>query len=267
MRSIAQMISLRGRKALVTGGAGHIGAAVSQTLLELGADIAIVDRDASACEERATRLRDSASSRIIASSCDLMIEAQTRQMIRDVASGLDGLDIVVHCAAHIAAMPKAGWAVSFDEQQVPAWDDAIRVELTSAFVIAQESRRFLEKNGAGSIILFGSIYGTCGPDMRLYEGTPMANPMAYGASKGGVLQLTRYLATTLAPSIRVNSISPGGVARNQPDAFVMRYIDRTPLQRMAAEEDMKGAVAYLASGLSAYVTGHNVVVDGGWTAW
>ncbi len=95
----------------------------------------------------------------------------------------------------------------------------------------------------------------------------MAQPAGYGASKGGVLQLTRYLATTLAPRVRVNAISPGGVWRQQPDAFHQRYISRTPLGRMAAEEDLKGAVAYLASDLSSYVTGHNLAVDGGWTAW
>ena len=95
----------------------------------------------------------------------------------------------------------------------------------------------------------------------------MANPAGYAASKGGLLQLTRYLATLLAPRVRVNAISPGGVWRDQPEAFHQRYLARTPLGRMATEEDLKGAIAYLASDLSAYVTGHNLVVDGGWTAW
>mgnify|MGYP001558703928 FL=1 len=95
----------------------------------------------------------------------------------------------------------------------------------------------------------------------------MANPAGYGASKAGLLQLARHLATTLAPRIRVNAISPGGVWRGQPQAFHARYEARTPLKRMAVEEDVKGAVAYLASDLSAYVTGHNLLVDGGWTAW
>lgn len=95
----------------------------------------------------------------------------------------------------------------------------------------------------------------------------MANPVGYGVSKGGLLQLMRYLATMLAPRVRVNAIAPGGVWRNQPETFRSRYAARTPLERMASEEDLKGAIAYLASDLSAYVTGHNLVVDGGWTAW
>jgi NAD(P)-dependent dehydrogenase (short-subunit alcohol dehydrogenase family) len=106
-----------------------------------------------------------------------------------------------------------------------------------------------------------------GPDLRLYEDTTLGNPAAYAASKGGLMQLTRWLATTLAPHVRVNSVTSGGVWRNQPKTFVERYIARTPLKRMATEEDLTGAVAYLASDLSAYVTGQNLVVDGGWTVW
>ncbi len=103
--------------------------------------------------------------------------------------------------------------------------------------------------------------------MRLYDETPLGNAAAYGASKGGLLQLTRWLATVMAPYVRVNAISPGGVWRNQPEIFVKRYEERTPLRRMGMEEDFKGAAAYLASDLSAYVTGQNLAVDGGWTTW
>jgi NAD(P)-dependent dehydrogenase (short-subunit alcohol dehydrogenase family) len=95
----------------------------------------------------------------------------------------------------------------------------------------------------------------------------LGSPAAYAASKGGLLQLTRWLATVLAPEIRVNAVSPGGVLRGQPEAFVRRYETRVPLGRMATEADLKGAVAYLASDAAAYVTGQNLLVDGGWTAW
>jgi len=95
----------------------------------------------------------------------------------------------------------------------------------------------------------------------------MGNPAAYAASKGGLLQLTRWLATVLAPDIRVNAISPGGIWHNQPESFLEKYVMLTPLRRMATEEDLKGAIAYLAGDLSTYVTGHNLIVDGGWTSW
>jgi NAD(P)-dependent dehydrogenase (short-subunit alcohol dehydrogenase family) len=133
--------------------------------------------------------------------------------------------------------------------------------------MAQEARAALLASGHGSVILLASIYGLVGPDPTLYADTGLANPAAYGVSKGGIIQLTRYLATVMAPRVRVNAIAPGGVWREQPDVFRERYEARTPLRRMAVEEDLKGAVAYLASDLSSYVTGHTLVVDGGWTAW
>src|SRR5262249_36596755 len=125
----------------------------------------------------------------------------------------------------------------------------------------------LAGSGHGAVINVASIYGIVGPNLALYTATDLGNPAAYAASKGGLLQLTRWLATVLAPRVRVNAISLGGVRRAQPDAFVERYQRHTPVGRRAREEDVKGAVVYLASDLSAYVTGHNLVVDGGWTTW
>jgi NAD(P)-dependent dehydrogenase (short-subunit alcohol dehydrogenase family) len=107
-----------------------------------------------------------------------------------------------------------------------------------------------------------------GPDNRLYEGMEgVGNAAAYAASKGGILQLSRWLATSLAPSVRVNAISPGGIERGQDPTFIDRYAARTPMGRMGTEDDLKGAIAFLSSDLSTYVTGQNIVVDGGWTAW
>ena len=119
----------------------------------------------------------------------------------------------------------------------------------------------------GNIINITSIYGEQGPDWRLYEGTKMGNPAAYSASKGGLAQLTRWLATTLAPDIRVNALSPGGIFRNQPNEFVDRYVNKTPLERMANESDFSGAIAFLASDLSAYMTGQILSIDGGFGVW
>ena len=125
----------------------------------------------------------------------------------------------------------------------------------------------LDDGDGGAIINVASIYGQLGPDWSLYEGTQMANPAAYAASKGGLIQLTRWLATTLSPTVRVNAISPGGVKRGQPQAFVERYEARTPLARMAQEQDFKGAIGFLASDLSEYMTGQILNVDGGFSAW
>jgi len=267
MRTVNELLDLRGRAALVTGGAGHIGLAVGEALAELGAIIAVLDQDEAACRKRVDELSRFGRARAVPIPCNLSDESATRGAVRRAVREMGGLDIVVHCAAYVGTTPVPGWAVPFEQQTVEAWNAALRVNLTSAFTVVQEAKETLVASGRGSVVFFSSIYGLVGPQMDLYEGTAMGNPAGYGASKGGLLQLVRYLATVLAPRIRVNAISPGGVWRNQPEAFVERYVSRTPLDRMATEEDLKGAVAYLASDLSAYVTGHNLVVDGGWTAW
>ena len=267
MRRFSELMDLTGRRALVTGGAGPIGAAVSEALMELGASVALLDVDAVACQRQAQRLARLRPGEAVAIPCDLSDEQATRAAVRDLIAHHGGLDVVIHCAAHVGAAATPGWAVPFEQQTVEAWDAAFRVNLTSAFVIVQEAREALAASGKGSVILVASTYGVVGPDMRLYAGTSMGNPAGYGASKGGLLQLMRYLATLLAPRVRVNALSPGGVWRNQPEAFHERYVSGVPLGRMAVEEDLKGAAAFLASDLSAYVTGHNLVVDGGWTAW
>lgn len=264
MRSILELSRLDGRTALVAGGAGHAGLAACEALIELGARVAVLDRDAAACRRRAAAFPSGAA---LAIPCDLSDEAKTRRAVREATRRLGGLDILVHAAAYVGTSKLAGWAEPFGRQSTKAFDAALRVNLTSAFTLIQEAAPALARSGKGSVILFSSIYGLVGPDLGLYAGTKMTNPAGYGASKGGLVSLTRHLATILAPRIRINAISPGGIERGQPKSFRTRYTARTPLARLAVEEDLKGAVAYLASDLSSYVTGHDLVVDGGWTAW
>jgi NAD(P)-dependent dehydrogenase (short-subunit alcohol dehydrogenase family) len=267
MRTLAELMDLTGRQALLTGGAGQLALAVGEALVELGATVAVADLDASACAERARVLSHHGKGRAWPLPVDLLDERATRAAVQDVLRAEGSLAILIHCAAYGGTTTVPGWAVPFAEQTVKAWDDALRVNLTAAFVLAQEASEALARSGHGSVILFSSIYGMVGPDMSLYASTSMANPVGYGASKGGVMQLTHYLATILGPKVRCNALSPGGVFAHQPEAFVRRYEARVPLKRMAEPEDLKGAVAFLASDLSAYVTGQNLVVDGGWTAW
>lgn len=271
MKSLADMMNLVGRVALVTGGAGLLAQAVEEALLEMGASIVIVDKSKATLRTRAKIFSEKLiyKGTVTSIATDLGDEKNVRTVVVDTHNIGDRLDILVHCAAYtgLAKTPAAGWAVPFREQTVAAWNEAMQVNLTAAFVLAQEAAPFLAEHGNGSIIFLGSIYGMLGPQMSLYDGTDMANPVAYGVSKGGIMQLARYLATQLAPDVRVNVLSPGGVAQQQHPLFVSRYSSRTPMGRMAFVEDIKGAVAYLASDLSLYVTGHNLVVDGGWSIW
>jgi NAD(P)-dependent dehydrogenase (short-subunit alcohol dehydrogenase family) len=267
MGFVTDAIRLDGRVAAFTGGAGHIGRATALALAELGADIVLIDRSDSALEEIAMSIGRTSGRKCIPIVADFTNEVATRDIVSTIQHKLNRLDILVNNVAFVGTRDLPGWTVPFARQSVDTWRKAIEVNLTSAFVLTQAAEPLLRKGGNGVVINISSIYGMVGPDLDLYRGTDMGNPAAYAASKGGLIQLTRWLATNLAPHIRVNTVTPGGLARNQPSEFIDRYIARTPLRRMATEQDVVGAIAFLASDLSRYITGHNLVVDGGWTAW
>jgi len=267
MTTIKELMSLKGRRALLTGATGGLGRKVADTLAELGADIVLVDRPSSPFNELADSLSQRWGVKIQNYQCDLEQQTQRTEMIRWLAESGESLNILINNAAFVGTSDLKGWAVPFEEQTVETWRRALEVNLTAVFDLCQGLTPMLRSEEGGSIINIASIYGKYGPDWGLYENTSLSNPAAYGVSKGGLIQFTRWLATTIAPSVRVNSISPGGIFRNQLDTFVSRYVARTPLGRMATEDDIRGAVAYLASDLSKYVTGQDLAVDGGWGVW
>jgi NAD(P)-dependent dehydrogenase (short-subunit alcohol dehydrogenase family) len=267
MKTFKELADLKGRVALITGGAGHIGFAMAETLAEMGSDIVLLDIQESECARKAKRIRAQYRVKAFPLCIDLADDKDVRRVPDIVKKELGRLDILIHCAALVGTSKLKGWAAPFEDQSLEAWRKAFDINLTAVFALTQSCRDLLLRSKHGSVINISSIYGMGGPVPELYKGTGLGNPAAYSASKGGLLQLTRWLATSLAPDVRVNAISIGGVFRNHKEPFLSRYEERTPLKRMAKEEDLKGAVAYLASDLSNYVTGHNLVVDGGWTAW
>lgn len=266
-RPLKELMSLNGRVAVITGGAGHIAEAMAEALAELGASIVPVDLVQSKCEAVATALQETYGVETMPLVLDLTNEKSLRSIPAAVVDRFGSLDILINSAALVGTSKLPGWATPFMEQSADTWRLALEANLTVPFILTQACAKALADSGHGSVINIGSTYGLVGPNLSLYENTAMGNPAAYAASKGGLLQLTRWLATVLAPKVRVNALTPGGVWRGQPEGFHQRYQALTPLGRMAREEDFKGAAAYLASDLSLYVTGHNLVVDGGWTAW
>lgn len=255
------------RVVLITGGAGHIGQAMAFTLAELGASLLLLDIDDARLKKCASRITDEYGVTVNYLTIDLEDNSQVASVPEHVKALYGRLDVLINNAAFVGVSNLDGWSVEFCDQSLNTWRRAFEVNLTSVFSLVQGCRDMLEATGNGVIINVASIYGEYGPDLRLYAGTSMNNPAAYAVSKGGLIQFTRWLSTVLAPKIRVNAISPGGVFRNQPETFVSRYIDKTPLRRMASEDDFKGVVAFLASEMSSYVTGQNILVDGGWSVW
>lgn len=267
MTTIKELLNLEGRRALITGATGGLGRVMANALSELGADLVLIDRPGSKLEKLTEELKARWGVGIQYHDCDLEKQEQRNDMVGWIKNSSDGLNILINNAAFVGTSELQGWAVPFEEQTVDTWRRAIEVNLTAVFDLCQGLTPLLKSAEGASIINIASIYGEYGPDWSLYDGTQMSNPAAYGASKGGLIQLTRWLATTVAPHIRVNAISPGGIFRNQPVQFVECYESRTPLKRMATEEDFKGAITYLASDMSKYMTGQILTVDGGWGVW
>ncbi len=267
MATIAELSNLSGRRALITGAAGGLGSIFADTLAEQGASLILVDRPGSDLETLTSMLVHRWGVLVEVQYCDLEIQEDRKTLITTLKNSKQGLNILINNAAFVGSSNLVGWNVPFEEQSIETWRRALEINLTAVFDLCQGLYPFLQESGNASIVNIGSIYGMYGPDWRLYEGTDMSNPSAYAASKGGLIQLTRWLATTIAPRVRVNAISPGGVYRNQPKEFVERYESKVPIGRMASEEDFRGAIAYLVSDLSRYVTGHILCVDGGWGSW
>lgn len=267
MSSVWKLINLKGRRALITGAKGGLGSVMAHTLAELGADLILVDRPGTDFGPLTDSLKSRWGIQVWHYHCDLEQNDQRLELIGLVKNQHTLLNILINNAAFVGDSDLKGWVTSFEEQTIETWRRALEVNLTAPFHLCQGLAPLLKSSEGASIINIGSIYGKYGPDWRLYENTKMGNPAAYGASKGGIHQLTRWLATTLAPDIRVNAISPGGVFRNQPDDFVKRYESRTPMKRMANEDDFCGATAYLASDMSSYVSGDILSIDGGWGSW
>ncbi len=266
MSGMLDVLNLHGRTAVVVGGAGHLGAVIAQGLSTLGAGVALVDRDESGMHRASDVIRRAGGADVSMHLADLE-DFSAADVRRDVLQRHPGVDILVHAAALVGTSPLSGWNTSFAEQSVDTWRRGLEVNLTSAFTVVQALAPDLAAGGHGAVVLVGSIYGHLGVDMSLYSGTGMGSPVAYAASKGGLSQFMRWAATVLAPEVRVNMVSPGGIQRGQDPLFVTEYVRRTPLKRMAAEQDVAHAVCFLCSDASAYVTGQDLLVDGGWSAW
>ena len=267
MTRVSDLMDLRDRTAVITGASGHLGRMMAVALAELGASLILVDRPGSDFAALERSVASVAPVAVESIGCDLECTDNRAKLVADVGSGRSSIDVLVNNAAFVGTADLAGWAEPFERQSIETWRRAIEVNLTAPFHLCQQLAPLLRRSSHASVINVGSIYGCYGPDYRLYEDTAMSNPGAYGASKGGLIQLTRWLSTTLAPSVRVNAISPGGVFRNQPASFVERYKARTPLARMASEDDFIGVIVFLATDMSRYVTGQNICVDGGWGVW
>lgn len=249
-------MNLENKVALIIGGNGLIGKEVCSALHTEGAKV--ISADIRNPDEITCLDTDFFTIKL-----NFLSEEDVENVIKKIEEKIGCIDILIN-----SAYPRNDkYMQDFLESDYTSWCDNVAMNINGCFLITQRVARSMVKNKIkGSIINFGSIYGVVGPDFSLYEGTLMNNPSAYSLIKGGIISFSRYLAVYLASyGIRVNTISPGGIYDNQPKPFVDAYCKKVPAGRMAFPKDVSSAVVFLASDMSNYITGHNLVVDGGWT--
>ena len=257
--STKELFDLKDKLAIVTGGAGLIGQELCKALSDFGAKVVIADIDINKAKEVKEEI---GNKNIYTKQVDISDQKSVQKVIDDIINQFGEINILVN-----NAYPRNdNFGNKYEEVKIDDWRENIDLNLNSYFLVTKLVSEKMMEQKEGNIINLGSIYGIQGPDFNIYKNLDMSNPVEYSAIKGGILNLTKYLASYLAKyNIRVNSISPGGVFDNQDPEFVDNYNKRVPLGRMANADEIRGAVVYLASEASSYVTGHNLVIDGGWT--
>lgn len=271
--SYKTLFELRGKTAVVTGGAGILGRHFCAGLADSGAAVAVVDLREADAIELAKELARRYKTRSVGIGCDVSDREAVNAMVARVVAELGGIHILHNNAAGKSDDLDAFFA-PFEDYSLEQWRKVMAVNAEGMFLVAQAvGRQMIAQGRGGSIIQTASIYGIVAPDLRIYEGSSylgreINTPAVYAVSKAAVIGLTRYLAVLWAErGIRVNTLVPGGTESGQNDDFRTRYSARVPMGRMASPYEMVGALLYLASDASSYVTGQEIVVDGGLTAW
>jgi NAD(P)-dependent dehydrogenase (short-subunit alcohol dehydrogenase family) len=262
-RSLKSLFDLTGKTVFITGGAGYLGSAYCEALAELGANIAIVDLKTDLGEALAQRISKQYGTKAMAVACNITDPVSVREALAKTQSAYGSLDVLINNAY-------SGNKNRFETITYEEWRANIDIGLNAVFYTVREAFEML-KVSKGVVLNTASMYGVVAPDYRMYEGNPHAVPASYNAAKGGVVQLTKYLASFLSPhGIRVNAVSPGAFPHAwqvADEEFHKRLSAKAPLNRVGVPDDLKGVVALLCSDAGKFMTGQNILVDGGWTTW
>lgn len=275
MSPAADQFDVRGRTIIITGGAGLLGREYARSLGRVGARVVVADLDAPRVSAIAADVEKSGGS-ALGVAVDVTDESSVTAMVQATLARFGRIDGLVNNAAMDPKLDRGSRAVlasTFEDYPLALWQQSLDVNLTGVFLCTRAVAPTMRAQQRGVVVNVASTYGMVGPDQRLYEpdepGTVRPiKPAGYSVTKAGVIGFTRYLAAYWAGTgLRVNTLTPGGVYHDQPEAFVTRYAARTPLGRMAVRDEYNGALRFLLSDASSYMTGANLVVDGGWTAW
>ncbi|MDA7720328.1 SDR family oxidoreductase [Alphaproteobacteria bacterium] len=256
------------KKVLITGAAGAIGQQLAKRFLQKKWQVLLLDKDEKELKALKSGFGTNCQDKCQIFHCDLESEQERSNVLEKLKANTGVLDCLINNAAYVGTSDLQGWNCAFEGQSLDTWRRAIEVNLTAPFHLIRDLAGCLKKSDDGNVVNITSIYAHVAPDWRMYENLDgFGNPAAYSASKGGLIQLTKWASTTLAPEVRVNAVSPGGLFRNQPEIFVQRYEQKTPLKRMADVDDVVNAVLFLSSKSARYITGQSLIVDGGYSVW
>ena len=269
MKNILNRIIVRDQNCIITGATGNLGKSISFTLAEMGFNLILTDKNLNQLKSLKKEISLNYRCKVYIKACDLSKENSRLNLIKFVNKNFKKIDLLINNAALTGKKEVSNFSkkTALKKQSLKDWQSHIDINLTAIFHLSKDLSKLLIKSKKGKIINVGSIYAFVAPKWELYKNLKMNNRAGYAASKGGLLQLTKWLSTYLAPHVRVNMISPGGIYRDQIKSFKKKYVTNTPLNRMGTEKDVIGSIIFLSSDLSEYVTGHNLIVDGGWSAW
>lgn len=261
------LFDLTGRTAIVTGGAGLLAAEHAKALANYGANVVLADINLEKCRQAAETLKPEHAN-ITAMRCDVTSPESWKQLLADVLQAFRTVDILVNNAGFTNQSRSANYDATFENFPLEDWNAIMNVNLNGTFLGCQVIGKQMLQQGKGSIINMASLYGVVSPNHNIYPGTGITQPVAYSVSKHGVVGLTKYVATLWASKgVRVNALTPGGIFNDHKGLFLERFGQLNPIGRMSDKSELQGAIVYLASDASSHVVGHNLIVDGGWTAW
>jgi len=272
-RITESLFNLKGRNIVIGGGAGQIGYPMAVVLADAGANIAIVDIDEEMALSKVDALNEKEiKDKIFVYRADVSKKDQVMEIFKKINNELGNLYGLVNCFHFKGNTRKldtgSNFFAGFEDYPEEAWDTVHDVNLKGTFLMCQVAIPHFKKAGGGVIVNISSTYGNVSANKNIYGNSGINSPVAYATSKAAIINLTRYIATHFAEyGIRANELSPGGVYNNQTEEFVQNYNRLVPLGRMAMAEEYQGAVLFLMSNASSYMTGANLIVDGGWTAW
>lgn len=263
-QSLAEMLSFKNKTVMITGGCQNFGLEIASGFVELGANLVLTSRNREKAKQKAGEFSD----RFGIKTAGLGMDITDEESVSETFAEAFGIFSEIAALVNNAGGHGAGTTGTLDKEPLSSWNGYLNANMTGTFLCLREYSRYMMKKGYGSVVNIASVTSLLGRDRIVYEGLPMMpNPIPYTASKAGVIGLTYDAAAYLGKyGIRVNAVSPGGFERGQPEKFVRAYSERTMLGRMGRDGlDLKGAVAFLSSDAAAYITGHNLYVDGGFS--